>query len=383
MTPSARVKAAIDILDEILTGAPAEKALTGWARRSRFAGSKDRAAVRDHVFDALRNLETAAALGGGKTGRAVMIGVLRLQDQAVEALFTGEGYAPSALTDAEQSIRLEAPTPVDLPDWVIAPLKASLGAEYDSTLEAMGQRAPVTLRVNLAKSNRGVVQDALAKEGIETRPLALVDSALEVVAGARRIKQSPLYLSGDLELQDASSQAMVAGLPLKDGMRVMDYCAGGGGKSLAMAARIEGTFFAHDANPKRMADLPERARRAGVTIRQTDNPSDAAPYDFVLCDVPCSGSGTWRRTPDAKWRFTKGDLEDLITLQAQILDEAAHFVAPNGCLAYATCSFLQEENARQIEAFCARHSEWRVEWTKQFGFADGGDGFFGAVLTRG
>ncbi|MBO9472097.1 RsmB/NOP family class I SAM-dependent RNA methyltransferase [Shimia sp. R10_1] len=384
MTPAARVQAAIEVLDQILEGAPAEKALTGWARRSRFAGSKDRAAIRDHVFDALRQRNSAAHLGGGLSGRALMVGVLRAQEVDLDGLFSGAAYAPEALSTAEiaASTAPQGALPADVPEWLIAPLKDSLGATYETTLTQMRARAPVFLRVNLAQSSVADAQAALTAAGIETRPVGLVETALEVTQGARRIRQAAPYLSGAVELQDAASQAMVSALPLNKGMKVLDYCAGGGGKTLAMAGRVTGQFHAHDAAPRRMADLPERAQRAGVKVSLTYAPQKDAPYDLVLCDAPCSGSGTWRRTPDAKWRFQQDDLDALLQTQADILDKAQALVAECGVLAYATCSFLKAENQAQVAAFHQRHPGWETEWVRQFGFEDGGDGFFGAVLRK-
>ncbi|MBO9397150.1 RsmB/NOP family class I SAM-dependent RNA methyltransferase [Shimia sp. R9_2] len=381
MTPAARVQAAIEVLDQILEGAPAEKSLTGWARRSRFAGSKDRAAIRDHVFDALRQRNSAAHLGGGLSGRGLMVGVLRAQGADLAALFTGTAYAPAALEDAE----IAAPAtdlPLDVPDWLVELLRESLGGQFDETLEQMRARAPVFLRVNLAKSTVAEAQAALDAEGVATRAVALVDTALEVTEGARRIRQAAPYLNGAVELQDAASQAMVAELPLAKGMKVLDYCAGGGGKTLAMAGQVKGQFYAHDAAPRRMADLPERAKRAGLKVSLVDAPQTHAPYDLVLCDAPCSGSGTWRRTPDAKWRFSQDDLADLTRIQAGILDQAQSLVAEDGVLAYATCSFLEAENMAQINAFHDRHPGWETLSSRQYSFADGGDGFFDAVLRR-
>lgn len=382
MTPAARVQAAIEVLDQILEGAPAEKALTGWARRSRFAGSKDRAAVRDHVFDGLRRRDSAAHLGGSLTGRGIMLGGLRLDGVAPETLFTGEGHAPEVLSDSEKTVPT-SDAPRDMPDWLVAPLRESLGAEFDATVEQLRSRAPVILRVNLRKCAVGDAQVRLSDDGIETKPMALVETALQVTSGARKIKQSSAFRDGLVELQDASSQAMVSELPLFKGMKVLDYCAGGGGKSLAMAGREQARFYAHDAAPKRMTDLPERAKRAGVKISQIADPAGQAPYDLVLCDVPCSGSGTWRRTPDAKWRFSESDLAAIVKVQAQIIRDASALVAPGGALGYATCSLLRDENAWQIEHFLDSHNaDWTLEWQRQYHLKDGGDGFFGAVLRQ-
>lgn len=381
MTPAARVQAAIEILDQVLEGTPAEKALTGWSRRSRFAGSKDRAAVRDHVFDALRRRNSAAFVGGGLSGRGLMIGVLRQDEAELGAVFTGDGYAPAALSEDEQSAPVGDP-PLDVPDWLETLLRDSLGDAFGDSVAALRGRAPVILRVNLRKASVAQAQEMLAYDGIETRTMALVDTALEVTEGARRIKNNAAYLDGLVELQDASSQALVAALSISKGMKVLDYCAGGGGKTLAMAGRAEAQFFAHDALVQRMTDLPARAKRAGVKVQVVKTPKDKAPFDLVLCDVPCSGSGTWRRTPDAKWRFTSKDLVKLEQVQAEILEQAKELVAPDGALVYATCSVLTAENTAQIEKFVQNNPTWEIEWQRQYLLSEGGDGFFGAILRE-
>jgi 16S rRNA (cytosine967-C5)-methyltransferase len=383
MTPGARVQAAIEILDQIAAGAPAEKALTTWGRRARFAGSKDRAAVRDHVFDALRRWRSSAALGGGADGRARMIGLLRQQGTAPETLFTGAGHAPAPLS-ADEAQAPEAPhgaVALDLPDWLAARFTESLGPQADAVAMALRDRAAVFLRVNSLRGTLAEAQAALAEEGIESAPHPLAPLALQVTAGARGIARSRAYLSGLVELQDAASQAVVAALPLAPGQRVLDYCAGGGGKALAMAARLGGgPVTVHDADPQRMKDLPERAARAGARLQVEAAPQ--GPYDLVLCDVPCSGSGAWRRAPEGKWRLTPEALDALRATQSDILRRCAGLVAPGGTLAYATCSVLAEENAAQISGFCAAHPDWQAGATRQFLPQDGGDGFYVALLSR-
>lgn len=381
MTPAARVQAAIEILDQILEGAPAEKALTGWARRSRFAGSKDRAAVRDHVFDALRRRNSAAFMGGSLSGRGLMIGVLRQNEIALDDIFTGDRFAPGALGDSEKSSP-EGTPPVDLPEWIVAQMNADLGEDFAAIASGLGQRAPVFLRVNVRKGDVAQAQSMLVRDGIETKPVALARTALEVTEGARKVKQSQAYVSGLVELQDASSQALIAQIPISKGMKVLDFCAGGGGKVLAMAGVADAQYYAHDIAPKRMSDLPDRARRAGAKVEIVQEPGLHAPYDLILCDVPCSGSGTWRRTPDAKWRFDPDDLDQVTKTQAKILEQAKDLVAESGVLVYATCSLFASENVKQVERFMKANPEWRLEWSRQFLLKHGGDGFFGAILRR-
>ncbi len=392
MTPAARIAAAIGILDRVLDGEAAERALTGWARASRYAGSGDRAAVRDLVYDALRRLRSLAALAGADapSGRALMLGYLRAAGQEPGSVFTGEGHAPASLHDAERTALRDAPLPgalpeliaLDCPDWLGPPLKESLGTEFAPVLKAMQNRAPVFLRVNAKRGDRDTIAARLSAEGITAAPHPLASFALEVTDGERKLRNSECYRDGFVELQDASPQAAVEALPLKRGMRVLDYCAGGGGKSLAIAARMDCDVTAHDADPRRMRDLPARAARAGTSIRIAQSDPRDQSFDLVLLDVPCSGSGTWRRDPDAKWKLTPERLQELLRLQAEILDRGRMLVAPNGTLAYMTCSLLAAENTGQIADFLERHPDWRLVNERIFTPLQGGDGFYSAHLTR-
>ncbi|MCC1491821.1 RsmB/NOP family class I SAM-dependent RNA methyltransferase [Cognatishimia sp. F0-27] len=382
MTPGARVQAAIEVLDRVASGEAAEKALLSWARNARYAGSKDRAAVRDHVFDCLRRWRSVAAVGGGETGRARMVGLVRQQRIAPETLFTGEGHAPAVLTDAERMAGRQ-PTEneaLDLPDW-IQPLWAdSLADRGARVAEVLRHRADVFLRVNLLKQTRDRAQASLRTEGIETAPVAGNETALRVTENARRVQQSEAFRSGWVELQDAASQAVVAHLPLGPGQRVLDYCAGGGGKALAMAALTGGRIDAHDSAMGRMSDLPERAKRAGAQIERIAKPSGL--YDLVLADVPCSGSGAWRRAPEGKWRMSPERLDRLVETQRAIVDACLRHVAPGGTFAYATCSVLACENANQVNWISSRFPELAPATVAQFEPGCDGDGLFVACFTR-
>lgn len=386
MTPAARVQAAIEVLDAVAGGMAAEQALTRWARGARYAGSKDRAAVRDHVFSVLRRRRSCAASGGGESGRALMLGLLREAAEDTDAIFSGEGHAPAPLDPVERDAG-RTPTPQearDLPDWLWELFETSLGGEAAKAAEALRHRAPVCLRLNPGLKTDAYVIDMLEQEGIGLRPVPDVEGAVLVIEGARRVTQSRAYLDGLVEVQDTSSQAAMAALEVPPGARGLDYCAGGGGKVLALAARIEGAWFAHDAAPRRMRDLPQRAARAGVTVTLLDAGAvrGAAPFDLVLCDVPCSGSGTWRRAPEAKWTLTPERLADLCRTQRSILQEAQALVRPGGMLAYTTCSVLDEENAGQVDAFLAASSGWVQEITRHWPVSEVGDGFFLSVLRK-
>jgi 16S rRNA (cytosine967-C5)-methyltransferase len=385
VTPGARVAAAIEVLDLWLGGAPAERALTNWGRGNRYAGSGDRAAVRDHVFDAIRCRRSFAALGGAETGRGLMLGALRAAGADPDAVFTGAGHAPPELTEAERVVPAPPGDPLvrlDCPDWLAPALRDTLGEGFEPVMGLMRHRAPVFLRVNTARATLDAAAARLAEEGIATAPHALSPTALEVTDNARRVKGSAAFREGLVELQDAASQAVVdALLPLPPGARVLDYCSGGGGKALALAA-AGAAVFAHDADARRMADLPERARRAGaaVTVLEPGGAGRAGPFDLVLVDAPCSGSGAWRRQPEAKWRLDAERLAALVGTQAAILDAAAGLVRPGGRLAHVTCSLLDAENRGQVAAFLARRPGWRVAAERRLSPLEGGDGFYIAIL---
>jgi len=397
MTPAARVSAAISVLDTALAGAPVEKVLTNWGRRNRYAGSGDRAAVRDLVFDILRQKRSSARAGGFKgdetaptpRGRQLMIGYLRQSDQDISALFTGGKYAPAPLDPDEGQ---EAPPPqtwpdpvrLDFPDWLEPDLRRSLGRGFEANLAALRHRAPVFLRVNARKATPERAIAMLADEGIATRGSALARNALEVTENPRRLSLSKAYKTGLVELQDAASQAVIEALPIPQTGRILDFCAGGGGKALALAALTEAPVFAHDISPARMHDLPARADRAGAKVVQltTHELRDHAPFDLVLCDAPCSGSGAWRRAPAGKWALSPARLDELVAIQADILRDAAKLVANNGILAYATCSILDRENSAQVSAFISENSMFTVDNMTKFTPKNGGDGMFCASLRR-
>ncbi|MDE1131382.1 MAG: RsmB/NOP family class I SAM-dependent RNA methyltransferase [Ascidiaceihabitans sp.] len=384
MTPGARVAAAIEILDMIHDGQAVEKSLTAWARRSRFAGSKDRAAVRDHVFDTVRNWRADAVRGGSGTGRGRMIGRLRALDMDIDALFHGEGHSPEPLTD-EEKVAGQGPTEQadvwNMPDWILPELERSLGESAADTAVMLQSRAPITLRVNLGKCNLSQAAADLAEIGVETQTNPVCSTALTITAGERKLRNSPAYLEGWVELQDASSQAIVADLP--EAEQVLDYCAGGGGKTLALAAQGR-KVIAHDINFDRMMDIPARAERAGTSIKllATDMIEAEGLFDLVLVDAPCSGSGAWRRSPEGKWALTEERLAELTVIQDSILDETVQYVSQGGALIFGTCSVFKCENEDRISAFLERHSGWKCVKQTRLDVSEMADGFFVAHLTR-
>ncbi len=387
MTPAARLAAAIDLMDAVIAGEPAERALTRWARASRFAGSKDRAGVRDLVFDALRRRRSLAWAGGAETGRSILLAQQAADGADLDALCTGTGFDPAPLS-AEERRRLAAPpAPVpdpvrlDYPDFLDAPLRAALGADFEAVLTAMQARAPVDLRVNTLKTTPNAAIVVLARDGVQTAPHPLAPDALRVIENPRAVAASRAYTQGMVELQDVSSQLVSVLSGARPGMTVLDFCAGGGGKTLALASALQGRgrLLAWDANPRRMADLPDRARRAGamVDLLDADALDGLGPVcDLVLVDAPCSGTGAWRRKPEGKWRITPSEIEAYPRLQDMILDRAAGHVRPGGFLVYATCSLLLEENESRTAAFAARHPAWRQDLARRLSPLDGGDGFY-------
>jgi 16S rRNA (cytosine967-C5)-methyltransferase len=378
MTPGARMAAAITVLDAWLAGTPAEKALTTWARGARYAGSGDRAAIRDHIYDVLRRMESCAAAGGGHTGRALMIGLSRQQGLVLEDMFTG-GYAPDPLTEVEkQAPDMAFDAWVDMPVWLQPALREALGDQAGTVIGQMTRRAPLFLRVNTRKVGVGEVEERLVVDGILTEKMTL-KTALKVTEGARKLRQSQVYLEGLVEIQDLSVQQAVSVISWPATGAILDYCAGGGGKALAIAANFDAVIHVNDANPARMRDLPPRADRAGVTLHPMDS---TRAYDVVLADVPCSGSGTWRRDPEAKWNLTPDRLAALMALQAEILEAARALVCPGGRLVYMTCSLLRAENEDQVATFLTHNSDWQLMQQTRFLPPDASDGFFLAELTH-
>ena len=382
MTPAARVAAAIDVLDKIQGGQPAEAALIAWARGSRFAGSKDRAAIRDHVFDVLRRWRSTAALGGAETGRGRMIGLLRQQGADVASIFTGEGHAPHSLSEDEKAyvpLSMSPDAEADWPEWLWPMLQADFGHDAQGIAEAQQNRAQVFVRVNRKLSTVEKVISGLKVDEIDAIAHPDVDGAVIITGNARRLQQTRLWDDGHIELQDAASQMAMARVAVTPHQTVLDYCAGGGGKSLALAA-YGAVVTAHDADVGRMKDIPARAARAGTRIKTTNRPNGT--FDLVLCDAPCSGSGTWRRTPDAKWRLTADRLTELTKIQRSILDAAMTNVGQGGRLAYATCSVLNVENRAVVDAFIEDHPEWSLIDELKLRPTENHDGFYLAVLTK-
>jgi 16S rRNA (cytosine967-C5)-methyltransferase len=389
VTPGARLAAAIEVLDAIAVGkGPADGVLKAWGKSHRFAGSKDRRAIAERVYNTLRARgRLQADLGEADvTARGLVLSALRRLDglelPEIEALFGG-GHAPAPLTEAERT-RLVAPYP-QAPDWAEAgvpaflaeALKAQYGDAWRAEAEALiAPRAPVDLRVNLLRGGRDGAIRLLAHDGFEAEASPLSALGLRLpAASAPDVQSTRAFTSGWIEVQDEGSQLAAALTGAKPGETVVDYCAGGGGKTLALAAMMglrddgagEGRLIACDVNHKRLDAIHERLERAGARaeIRRTGPEGEGAEdligsCDLVLVDAPCSGAGTWRRRPEGAWRLVPEAIVRLSALQASILQRAARLVRPGGRLVYVTCSVLAEENQAVAQDFLTQSADFRA-----------------------
>jgi len=390
MTPAARVQAAIEVLDLVIeaaqsSGAPADRLITEWFRSRRFAGSSDRRAVRELAYRAIR-----ACGDVPPSGRSAMV-LLAQDDAALAALFDGSHHGPEPIRDDEPVAH-----PGVAPAWLEQRLAAS-GIAGDEAAALLG-RAPLDLRVNALKADRETIELP-----VEAHPTIALHG-LRLTAPAT-VEQWPAWNDGLVEVQDTGSQLACEVVAARAGETVIDLCAGAGGKTLALAAAMEnrGTLLASDSDRTRLSRLEPRANRAGATIIETLllNPGREmealAPWqsraDAVLVDAPCSGTGTWRRNPEARWRLTDKELARYTGLQSRLLDVAAQLVKPGGRLVFITCSLLDAEGRDQIDGFLARNAGWQAETFQQgagrshgggIRFTpshDGTDGFFVARLV--
>ena len=382
MTPGARVAAAIEVIADIeARRRPAADALKDWGLSHRFAGSGDRAAIAGLAYDALRRRGSSAYIMGQESPRAVVLGMLRLErkldTEEIARLADGARFSPPPLTDSGRA-RLEAAEPTDAPPWVAGDypkwldpyLARAFGDERAAEGAALARRAPLDLRVNTLKAELEKAVQALAHlDAAPTRwsPLGL---RIRLAADAKNpaIHAEPAFIKGLVEIQDEGSQLAALLTDAKPGAQVVDLCAGAGGKTLALAAMMEdrGQVYATDQDKRRLAPIHARLSRAGAHNIQVRTPRGQenllgdlqSRADLVLIDAPCTGTGSWRRNPDAKWRVRPGALELRVEQQAELLDRAALLVKPGGRLAYVTCSILAEENADQVRAFLVRRPEF-------------------------
>jgi 16S rRNA (cytosine967-C5)-methyltransferase len=389
MTPAARLQAAIEILDLVIDsarndGPPADALVTRYFKTRRYAGSKDRRAVRELVFRAIRRTAERP-----ENGRSALVGLAQ-DDPAMLELF-GEGRGPEPLREGEASA-----APGIVPEWLIEELSPLVGRDE---WPALVERAPLDLRANIARTTREAMLAAFAN----AKSTALSPWGLRLPADSR-IDDSPAYREGLVEVQDEGSQLIALACDPQPWQRILDLCAGAGGKALAIAAVApEATILAADTNRARLAKLVPRAARAGVNIdtRLLSPPDELknledwrGSADLVLVDAPCSGSGTWRRNPESRWRLTTNRLDRLVALQRHLLDMAAELVRPGGAVVYAVCSLFAREGVVQVESFLGSRSAWiGQDILSEFGRSDGAgrlitpahdatDGFFIARLIK-
>ncbi len=399
MTPSARIAGAIEVLADIETKRrPAAEALKEWGQMHRFAGSGDRAAIAGLVYDTLRRRASAAYVMGEATPRATMLGMLRLERgldaAAIAALFDGSRFAPAPLSEHERgglaAGSLEgAPAHVagDYPDWLDASFAATFGEARAEEGAALASRAPLDLRVNLIKADQTRASAELAEYNPEQTGWSPWGLRIAVPADAKSpaIQADPAFIKGHVEIQDEGSQLAALLSGARPGEQVVDLCAGAGGKTLALAAMMEnrGQIYATDTDKRRLAPIHARLERAGVRNAQVRTPRRGdeilndinGKADLVLIDAPCTGTGSWRRNPDAKWRLRPGALEQRRKDQAAALDRAVPLLKAGGRIAYVTCSVLEEENGAQIRGFLERHPGFSVEKPDQVAGALGERGY--------
>ncbi len=432
MTPAARLAAVLELLAEIDSqGRPADLVAGAYLKARRYIGSKDRKAVSERVWGCLRRRARLdwwlASQGQPSTPRSRLLADLVLNDHLkpdeIAQQFTGGAHGPGTLAPQEWALlqalkgrdlfRHDMPAWVrgEYPEWLEPRLTAVFGDRLAAEMGAMRDEAPVDLRVNSLKADRETARAALAADGLAAEPTPFSPLGLRLPARAALTAQAA-FRDGLVEVQDEGSQILALLTDARPGQAVVDYCAGAGGKTLALAASMEnkGRLVACDVNQARSERAAQRLRRAGVhnvTRRLLGGDADkwmkrqAGSFDRVLVDAPCSGSGTWRRNPDAKWRLTQQGVDELTALQRQILNRAARLVRPGGRLVYATCSLLAEEDEAQAACFLADHPDFALLpvgelWLPTVGGAcpvegpylrltparHNTDGFFAAVFER-
>lgn len=382
MRDGGRISAAIDVLSEVINRhQPVKISVRDWGKRARYAGSKDRAFVSGLVLDALRKRNSIAHAMADDSPRGLVLGALahawkwdiRRIDDAMD-----EEHAPSKLTLTEREQLVMAPDVTaaahvtgDYPEWLTPHMERVFGEHAGVEGQAMAVRADVDLRVNTLKVDAEKASAPL--RSVKAEPSRLLHNAFHIPARDPSLRDAslesiPAYSKGWVEVQDAGSQIAAAAANAQAGEQVLDYCAGGGGKTLALAAAMKGKgqVFAFDIDGRRLSAIIPRLKRSGAHNVQLVHPREpealealAGQMDCVFVDAPCTGTGTWRRRPDTKWRVKPGSLQTRIEQQDEVLREAAKYVKPGGRMLYATCSFLIEEDEDRVDAFLAAHEGWK------------------------
>ncbi len=395
MQAPAQIQATIELLDEIARHRyPADRTMAAYFKQRRYIGSKDKATISEYFYTILRNrlsyeyLLQEAQLSPNSRRLAALL--LRSMQERIESFFNGERHSPAPLSESDlaslKSIDLQsledAPDYVRLnvPEWLSDKLKSALGTEFENEMQASNRQAATDIRVNTLKSTRKQVNHFLAKAGMLAQPTVLSPWGLRFEKRVALFGQDA-FKQGWFDIQDEGSQLLALITGVEAGDKVVDFCAGAGGKTLAMAAMMQnkGTIYASDVHSKRLEQLTKRAKRAGVHnlrthVLSSENDKWVKKHkemaDVVLIDAPCSGTGTWRRSPDSRWNLRAEDLDNLLALQASILESAKRLVKPGGRLLYATCSLLREENEDQVLKFINKNRDFRVlsNYFSDFGF---------------
>jgi len=426
MRHAAQLQATIELLDEISeTRYPADRIMSQYFKQRRYIGSKDKAAISENLYTVLRNrlsyeflLERADL---GKHSRVLVALLAKLSGNDIYELFDGERYSPRRLRQPQlekfesMDCSLDAAplhVRLNVPEWIAAKLRVALGDRFEAEMLATNERASTDIRVNTLKSSVDQVKQVLSTVGYvahktELSPWAIRFEGRAALFGLDAFKQ------GWFEVQDEGSQLLALLSGVKPGDKVVDFCAGAGGKTLAMAAMMQnkGTIYACDVHTKRLEQLSKRAKRAGVhNVRSHVLTSEHDKWvkqhrelaDVVLIDAPCTGTGTWRRSPDSRWNLTQQSLDNLVELQQSIMQSAQRLVKPGGRLLYATCSLLEEENEQQVERFLEKNTEFSAatialpktlaanrdrislnsNQVRTFPELTGTDGFFAATLVK-
>ncbi|WP_417318067.1 RsmB/NOP family class I SAM-dependent RNA methyltransferase [Emcibacter sp.] len=427
MKDAARIQSVIELLDRLAhsfseDGASADVLLRQYFQSRRYAGSQDRRAVSGLYYQIIRHwgglLEVCGGFSSRKMTLAGLLYIQKAETNHIRELFSGQTHGPEVLSEEEEGflekISGQNFSDVLYPEWMDAGLQARFGENLNKAMQAFNKRAPMGLRVNSLKSSREKVRKAFIDLDIDVRDGRWAESAV-IIDNPLQIRDLPLYRDGHVEIQDEAAQLAMELADIQPGQQVMDYCAGAGGKTLAAAAFMQnkGQIYALDVNKSRLNELKPRAKRAGAHVIQTlllghraakrekQLEQHIGKIDRLLLDVPCSGSGTWRRNPESKWRLTPEKLEEYVNLQKELLAEAWHYVKPGGRLVYMTCSVFGQENEQQIDDFLASIPEAgllnykdfiRGESPQSLSVLDGAlqlsphehncDGFFVALLEK-
>lgn len=386
MRYAAQLQATIELLDQIEeTGYPADRIMSGYFKGNRYIGSKDKAAISENLYTILRNkLRFEYILQSKELGthsRVLVALLVKMDEGDLYNTFDGDKYSPRRLkasqlerfADLDLNVIDSAPLHVKLnvPEWIAPKLESALGDRYEQEMHASNQRATTDIRVNTLKSTVAAVDQAFADLGYRAHktdlsPWCIRFESRVALFGMKEFRQ------GWFEVQDEGSQLLALLTDAKAGQTVVDFCAGAGGKTLALAAMMDnkGSIYANDVHSKRLEQMSKRAKRAGVHnvrshVLSSENDKwvkkHAKKADVVLIDAPCTGTGTWRRSPDSRWNLTAESLDNLVALQQSILASAKRLVKPGGRLVYATCSLLREENEDQLELFLKNHPEFEIE----------------------